>query len=144
MRHVVIGLPFSMGFRPGDHMTPPLPADSAARGVDQSADDPDPVPLVRGSDRPSTHHDRPDGVADSFQRTGDPVIAASLESRNVLNEEPSGSESAGEAEEVPPGEAAARVPVDAFALAGDRHVLTGKTAGEDVHPPGNESNKLGW
>jgi hypothetical protein len=36
----------------------------------------------------SAHHERPDGVADRFQRIGDPVVASRLELRAVLKSNP--------------------------------------------------------
>jgi hypothetical protein len=40
----------------------------------------------------STHHDRPSGVAASFQVREHPIAASAAERRNVLSDDPSGSE----------------------------------------------------
>ncbi len=52
--------------------------------------DEDALPSVGGSDVVSTHHERPDGVAESLQVFDDPVSAESAEARDVLSQHPSG------------------------------------------------------
>jgi hypothetical protein len=54
--------------------------------------EPDSLPLVRGTDVVSTHHERPDGVVFRFQVFDDPVSDSSSDSRYVLKDAPIGSE----------------------------------------------------
>jgi hypothetical protein len=52
---------------------------------------PDPLASVGRAGMESTHHDRPSGVAASFQVREHPVAASAAESRNILSDDPSGS-----------------------------------------------------
>ena len=102
----------------GDNINPP-------------PDDPDPVPLVGRSGVPSTHHERPDGVACRFQRIVNPVISASAEPRDVLKADPTGSHFAHQ----PHGleEQSGALAVDAFALGVRRAgVLAGRASDDGV------------
>jgi hypothetical protein len=65
---------------------PRLPPASDASGVD--SDKPHALPLVRGADIVSTHHERPAGVAESLQFNEEPVDASSSEARAVLKSAP--------------------------------------------------------
>jgi hypothetical protein len=67
---------------------PPLDA----RGVEISSNDPDAVASMRRAGVPSTHHERPAGVADRFQRSEYPVRASSSDCRHVLKACPSRSD----------------------------------------------------
>jgi hypothetical protein len=69
---------------------------SEALGV--RSNDPDPISSVRGAGMSSTHHERPDGVADRLQISRDPVIASSSEARHVLKRAPSRSDFVDEAD----------------------------------------------
>src|SRR6266542_1265034 len=55
---------------------------SAVRGV--GSNNPCSVPSVRRAGVPSTHHERPAGVAERFQRSENPVSASSSDARDVL------------------------------------------------------------
>jgi hypothetical protein len=105
---------------------------SADAGVGQSPDDPDAVASVRGADVSSTHHERPAGVARRLQVAEDDICAATAQSRHVLDEHPAWAELADNAGELPP-ESAAVSGVDARAFAGDRDVLAGESAGDEVN-----------
>lgn len=91
--------------------------------------DPDSLPSVRGSDRPSTHHKRPDGVSLSLQVRAHPVNPSSADSTDVLSDDPTGSKLSHK-----PGVLAPKArprAFDAGPLAGDRDVLTGSREASD-------------
>ena|SRR6266481_155110 len=94
------------------------------------AQNPDPVPLVRCPECPSTHHDRPAGVACSFQRSKYAVRPSSSQIRNVLNEEPVGPDFADDPEHLPPQPAA--FPGKSRPSACDGNVLAGEAAADEV------------
>jgi len=101
--------------------------------------DPDPLSSVRGPDRPSTHHKRPDGVSFSLQVRADSVNPSSAESTDVLSEDPTGSKLFHK-----PGELAPKPrsgPFDSCPFAGDGDVLAGESPNNGVgsHP----SQRLG-
>jgi hypothetical protein len=79
-----------------------MPAASIARGVVQAGDDPDAVSSVRRSDVFSTHHERPSGVAECFQRRQHVVSSASAQGRDVLSQDPTGPELADDPVHLPP------------------------------------------
>jgi len=53
--------------------------------------DPDPIPFVRRTDRPRTHHDRPAGVTFRFQTSEHCIRPSASQSRNIFCEHTSGS-----------------------------------------------------
>jgi hypothetical protein len=85
---------------------------------------------MAGPDVDSTHHDRPSGVARSFQVSEYPVSAPAAESRNVLSHDPKGSDFLDEPEHFRPEAGAG--PLDAGALAGRADVLAGEAAADDI------------
>ncbi len=93
---------------------------------------PDPLPLVRGIDGTSRYTDRPDGVAFRFQASRHDVKPARAESRNVLSEDPTGSQLAHDPQVFEPQAAAGSA--EPFTLAGDADVLAGKPAGDEIDP----------
>jgi hypothetical protein len=99
-------------------------------GVNQFTDDPDAISAVGCADRPSTHHGRASGVARSFQVREHPVSAASSESSDILNENPTGSEFPDEPGELSPETRS--LSLDTGASSRDGDVLTREAAGNDV------------
>jgi len=101
---------------------------------------PHPVALVRRSNRPSAHHDRPDGVACRFQVSDNEVRAASSESRNVLSEHPTRHEFTDDAEHFTP-QAASFSSLDAETLPGNADVLAGESACDDIDSSNSGTSK---
>ncbi len=83
------------------------------------------------SGRPSTHHERRAGVPEFFQRSENVVSASSAQSRDVLNEQPRGSEFSDDAPHLPPQAGSGCVDTAALARGGD--ILTGETACDEIH-----------
>ena len=133
IREVLMGFPLILGFCPGSHGSILLPADSAARGVDQSGHDPHPVSLVRGPDRPSTHHERPCGVPEFFQRSEYVVNPPSSQSRYVLSQHPTRSCRGDESPHLPPQ--AGSLGVDAAASSGAGDVLAREPSDHSIDCP---------
>jgi hypothetical protein len=92
--------------------------------------DPDSFSSVRGPDRPSTHHKRPDGVSLTLQVRADSVNPSSAESTDVLSENPTGSKLSHKPGELGPKPGAGTF--DSFTFAGDADVLAGESSGNDV------------
>jgi hypothetical protein len=84
---------------------------------------------VRRADSLSTHHDRPDGVAEFVQRIVNPVIASSAESRDILNEQPNGSSCPNKPQPLEPQAGVLAVKSDTFPGAGN--VSAREAAGPD-------------
>jgi hypothetical protein len=96
--------------------------------------DPRSVSFVRSPDRPSTHHERPDGVAERFQISNNPVSPSSSQSRDVLNQHPAGHEFANEAEHLTP-QAGSFAVIDAESFPRAGNILTGETSTDEVDRP---------
>jgi len=87
---------------------------------------------VWSADRPSTHHERPSGVADFFQISEHPARTSSAERRDVLNQHPAGSCVCDDSPHLKPQPGSfAR---EARALAGCADVLTGESAADEINP----------
>lgn len=85
---------------------------SVALGV--GSNEPQSLPLVRGTNVVSTHHERPAGVAECLQFNEEPVDASSSETRAVLKSAPTRSALADDADGFE--EQAGALAVDALAL----------------------------
>src|SRR5690606_34768080 len=83
-----------------------------------------PLALVGRGGVASTHHERPAGVPEFFQRSEHFVAASAAQRRDVLNAHPTGSHFVDDAPHLPPQPAS--LAVDARALAGDGEVLAWK------------------
>ncbi|GAH57385.1 unnamed protein product, partial [marine sediment metagenome] len=105
---------------------------SSALGVDQSPDKPRPISLVRRADRPSTHHERPNGVSERFHFSEYPVSPASAESRNILKKHPSRSASDPGQESSSLKEQTALGSVQARTLTRAADVLAGEARSPDI------------
>ncbi len=79
----------------------------------------------------STHHERPSGVACSFQIAENPIRASTAQSRDVLNDAPTRANLSDDASEF--GPQARPLTVDAFALAGTGDVLAGEATADEVN-----------
>lgn len=89
------------------------------------------LPFERRTEKFSTHHGRPAGVACSFQVREDLVSGDIFEVRNVLNEDPTGSEFSDDScvfvpETAPPVESALLAP------GSDAEVLAGEAAADEI------------
>ena len=91
-----------------------------------------PLPSVRSPGMDSTDHERPRGVARSFQIKENPVSAESAEARDVFSHDPIRSGKLNNSEHLRPEPALVRL---AVAPARDRDRLAGETAGNDVDAP---------
>jgi hypothetical protein len=78
----------------------------------------------------STHHERPSGVACSFQVAEDPIRAATAESRDILSDDPTWLDFADNSRILRPQPGPS--PFDARALAGARDILAGEAAADEV------------
>jgi hypothetical protein len=96
--------------------------------------EPDPLPPVRGTNVVSTHHERPAGVACCFQVLDDFVSRESSDARDVLSNDPTGSELADESGEVRPEVALVRL---RLLLSGNGEGLTGEAPAYDIDSSGN-------
>jgi len=108
------------------------PAQSPCLGVIHSRDDPHPLAPLRRPDVLSTHHERRCGVTDSFQIPENPVCAASSQSRDILNNDPSGSKSINDTVHLPP-QARSRPGIYTQALPRTRNILARKAADHTIH-----------
>jgi hypothetical protein len=111
-------------------------------GVRQSSNDPHPMPSMGRADVLSTDHERPTGVAASFQCSEHPVSAESSEARHVFNDEKNGSQSPDEPEHLPPGKPAARPLAKSRAFARNADVGTHKAADDRVNATAGTSNSI--
>lgn len=84
-----------------------------------------------GTDRPSTNHDRPAGVAFRFQASEHFVSASAAESRHILSEHPSWADFADDAEHFKPQAGAS--PSQPVAFSGGADVLAGPAAADEVN-----------
>jgi len=89
------------------------------------------LPLEWGLENVNTHHGRPAGVACSFQVREDLVSSDIFEIRNVLNEDPTGSEFADDPGVLEP-EAASLVETALLASCSPAEVLAGETAADEI------------
>jgi hypothetical protein len=96
------------------------------------SEDENPFPFERRSESLKTHHGRPAGVACSFQVREDLVSAFILEVRNVLNEDPMGSEFSNDAGVFKP-ETASLKESALFASGCSAKVLAGEAAADEVN-----------
>lgn len=78
----------------------------------------------------STHHERPSGVACSFQVGEDDVSPATAESRDILSDDPTRSDFLDEPEHLFPE--SGTLAFDPGTLAGRRDVLAGEAAADDI------------
>jgi len=101
-----------------------------ARGVEISGDDPHSVSSVRCAGVPSTHHERPAGVAERFQRSENPVCASSTEARDVLKACPNRSDFVDEADGLEEKSGAFSINTLAAGVS-DAGVLAWRTADDD-------------
>jgi hypothetical protein len=96
------------------------------------SEDENTFPFERRTEGFKTHHGRPAGVACSFQVTDDPISAFILEVRNVLNEDPTGSEFSDDAGVLKP-ETASLKESTFFASGCTAEVLAGETTADEVN-----------
>ncbi len=104
---------------------------SRARGVgsNPSAEEEDPAATVRRAGMDSTHHQRPDAVAERLQISRDPVRAAASKARHVLSDDPMRSALTDDARHLgPEPSAGAREP---GATAGQARILAREAAGDE-------------
>jgi hypothetical protein len=109
---------------------PPVPfaRPSAAFAVGH---DPDPIASMRGADMSSTHHQRPAGVTSGLQVSENPVSAVSSEARDVLNENPLGSQLSHQPRELAPESAS--LAVDACSEPSGTDILAGEPSCDEIH-----------
>jgi len=117
------------------------PNESLAIGLlHVSRDNPDSIPLVRRADRPSTHHDRPAGVAFLFQVREYPVATSASQSRNIFNQHKSRSNFSNDPPHLKPQPAL--LAVYSRALARAANVSAWESATDDVNGQQSKSIKF--
>lgn len=87
----------------------------------------------------SPHHERPAGVAERFQVREHPVSSESSEPRDVLSEDPIGSQFGHDPSHFVPQ--AGTLSVEAGALAGNADVLAREASGDEINSPDSGGSK---